>query len=246
MRGARHPDHEGNAQARLVGAALLGPSVFAEGQPIVRGEHDDRVGEVTTRADRVHDPGDRIVDPQERRVRVPSMLALQRSLRVAHRCQVADPGRLVGDVGLPDRRRRGHHEPRERPFVPGRRHPRRVWRRRGEPEEVGPIGRCLADEVGRLLGEDVGRVVGAGVSVADDVILLEHRVVVVQARHRTMLATPPPVPPGRHERRPLERVQVQVLADQSGVVARGPQPRRERRAVVEQVCVLVVSDAGVV
>ena len=91
---------------------------------------------------------------------------------------------------------------------------------------------CRADEPERLPGQDRRRVVPGTAPVVDETAALVERVPVV-ALLRHAVHRHPPVPPGWDAVVPVERVAVQVLADQGGRVAGVVEPGGERRAIVE-------------
>ena len=220
--------HERDADRLLVRRLLLGPPMLPVLDPVVRGEHDQRVLQPAGCVERVQHPAERPVDAEERPVLVRPEGVDRRLLRGREPWQIADPGRLVRDVGLVERGRTCRREVGERVLVAGGRDRGFVRRRRRELEEQRPGG--VPDERDRLVREHLGRVVPR--TVPERVEGPVDRQGVVDGRR--VHERHPPVPTRRDvagHRRVL--VPVDVLAEQPRPVARVVQPRRERRAVVE-------------
>ena len=117
---------------------------------------------------------------------------------------------------------------------------------RRELQEERASRRGIEHEARGLCSEDIGRVVLWRMTVVSEAPVLHGRVVVVHGGVVVVLLREPRVPAGRNERTPVERIQVQVLADHARRVPRAVEPCRERRGIVEQVPFVVVLHAGVV
>ena len=215
--------------------------MLAGHEAVVGGEDQQGVAELAGLAEGVHDPGDALVDGEQRREPLPVDLGQRRDLPLPEPRPALDARRLVGDVGLVERRRARQRNAEERRAVSGGGH-RRVEGARVEevaraagvggdvvgPQEERRVGGAAPDEGQRSLGDFVGLEAGRGLEPA----VLVQRV----AGEAVRRAAEQPVevgPAGRDEQRVAAAVAVEVLADHAGRVAGAPKPDGERLGAVQ-------------
>ena len=271
-RDSRPANEQRDVDRLLVGAVLAARDpVLACEHPVVGGEHDHRPVELPAALEPLDEVRDRLVERQQGRESA-AVVALDPLEVGGAQPRLAHESRLVGDVGLVERRaprgagarvsarvaRRGD---RALLATPRAWRPRRaatarrvvaaetvVGRVIGEPEEerVG-IGGVGGDERQRVLaGQGVGLIVGGpGAEVARLAARVEDVEVVERGQALTAgTDQAPPLVPAR--RRPPGGAQpVQPLAGERGVVAVRLQPGGEVAIRVEQAAVAAAA-AGVV
>ena len=219
-------------------------------EPVVGGEHDQRVVELAPRLERVHDGADGVVD-REQGLQLLAVVLGDGLLRdSAEPFAARDDVGLVAHVGLVERRvarqprraeevavvRRGGGGLQRRRVV---RLDRRAAVRGGQgqrEEERSPARGDAPDLLGRPPGEVVGLVLERprqSRQLEDQAVLVH--LPAVEAERRGVDRRDPAVPSGRDlgEVRVLDPVAVQVAADVDGLVAGCLEPERKRVGAVE-------------
>ena len=225
------PDHERNVNRLLVRPDLPAQAVLAPQEPVVAEVHDHGAPEQLPAPELTHEPADRSVEGAEG-LELPSahLVEVVRSAARGEGPDEARPPGLVRDVRLVERGRRRRRQPVDALAIARRRDRGKVGRDGREVQEER-LSRVV-HEVDRLGREHGRRVVGGAAPEVDQVAVLVERVAVVPLL-RDAVDRDPPVPPGRHVVVAVQRVAVQVLADERGCVAGVVEPGRERRALVE-------------
>ena len=219
--------------------------MLTEGEPVVGEEEDHGPVQVTVRGQLADDALHGIVDAEEGLRLATAILDEARSPPGVDRPELPHPCGFVGEVALVEARGRREWRTREGAHMPGRRRPRRMRRARREVEEEGPLGRGRPEEIHGTVGEQVGGVRGGRVARLHRHGLVDEPEVRVRRVGGRIAFDDPAVPPGRDERPAVERVQVEVLPDQTGEVAGLVQPCGDRLRVVEALTVIVRRDVRV-
>src|SRR5206468_10454224 len=174
-----------------------GDAVLAVEEAVVGGEEDQRVVELASLAQRLDDRADRLVDREEGLPALLPVLPDRSDLALVEQRPAPDRERLVGDVGLVERRRHRQRLVREGVTVPGRGRRRadegvvRIgWFAGMRGEERDPeeerllVRRAATDDLVCLVAQKIGLIAGRllGRTVRRQLPVLVRRVAVVAVR----------------------------------------------------------------
>ena len=214
------------------GAPLLSIAMLAAVQPLIGGEHDDRVGQTVGVLQRLDDAADGVVDREQGLAGAAALVVDVLHVRRRQEGQLLDVRGLVGDVGLVEVGSMRDDHRRELAQVARCRLLAAMRSERCEHQEQRLRRRCRPDEAGGVAREDVRGVVGGSTPVCLERAVVAELVVVVGASG--VVVEPRegvPVAPARRRRR--TNPAVPVLADEPRPVPDSGERGGDRRAVVE-------------